>query len=422
MKSDKFDRKIIAARPDGYRSNTLFTDAVMAKVRSGEILSSSVRNMNVTKKETFMMRFKHLPTFAIVAIIIASILVVSGGAYAAYQLLWPKPEVHISEPKTSASGRKEVDISSAKCGKPNYTDGYELKRNATITIDEVPMVVKAHCELDAIDTWANKTFPNSADHMPFDTREPFDMTHIWTSMATHIKSRSSSDITFVGLAKYNQTDSTFNVTSNTRFIADGHDVAASAISADDPVVYITSESSHITPDAGCNGQHCSMSSSDLVKKLVAVVKLSMPFQYYDQFAWQSLAERIVCMGNPDEKCLTGYVAGVDLYQGSPEVKMGESEMREIQGVVTEIGRLSITVRASSGALYTFATPTDIVSAYNSNRAAQYYNNLMVNVGSTLSVTYVEKIVQHEKSIPASSLQSVVLRGEIISKGDPLKSY
>jgi len=97
-------------------------------------------------------------------------------------------------------------------------------------------------------------------------------------------------------------------------------------------------------------------------------------------------------------------------------------MKEIQGVVTELGGLSITVRASSGTLYTFATPTDIVAAYNNGRAAQYYNNLTVNVGSTLSITYAEKVGQHEKSLPASSLQSVVLRGEIISKGDQLKSY
>jgi len=295
MKLDKFDRKIIAARPDGYHSSTRFTDAVMAKIRNGEILSSSVRNMNVTKKETFMMKFKHLPTFAIIAIIIASTLVVSGGAYAAYQLLWPKPEVRLSEPKTSASGRKEVTISFAQCGKQSLASGYELKKNAPITIDEVPMVVKAHCELDAISTWANKEFPHDDGHQPPEMMKAFDRTMLWTSMATHIKSRNDSTLTFAGLTKYHQADTVLEATSKTRYIADGHDVAASAITADDPVVYITSEFSHITPDAGCNAMHCSMSSTPAVKTLVAVVKLSQPFQYYDQLAWQSLAERMACM-------------------------------------------------------------------------------------------------------------------------------
>lgn len=422
MKLDKLDRKIIAARPDGYRSSTHFTDAVMAKVRSGEILSSSVRKMNVTKKETFMMKFKHLPAFAIIAIVVASILLVSGGAYAAYQLLWPKPEVRLSEPKTSASGRKEVDISFAQCGKPNFVAGYELKANATITIDEVPMVVKAHCELDTIEAWGNDTFTSTTQKRPYDMNEEFDSTTVRASMATHIKSRLDSEVTFVGLTKYGQADKTYSVTSKTRFIADGHEVVASAISNDDPVAYITTEASHATPEPGCNSQHCSFSSSVPVSTLVAVVKLSMPFQYYDQFAWQSLAERRACMGNASEECLTGYVAGVDLYQGNPLPKAGEVDMREVQGVITKIEGASITLRGSSGSLYTVTAPTDIIAVYNSQKAAQYYNNQTVKVGSTLSVSYVEKVNQHAKTIPASSLQSVILRAEIIGKSDPLEAY
>jgi hypothetical protein len=284
MKFDELDKKLIVSRPDKYKSSSRFTDAVMTRLTNNEIFSLSIRNMNVTKQETFMTRIKHLPAFAIIAIVIASLMIVSGGAYAAYQLLWPKPNVHVSEPVTSVSGRKEVAISLAQCGKTNLASQYELKKNAPITIEEVPMVIKAHCELNAIGTWADKAFPHDG---PFTTDKEHDNTHLSVSMATHIKSKDNSSITFAGLTKYNQTDTTLGVTPSTRFIADGHDVTANIITPNDPVIYVTSD----VPNSDCNEEHCSISSTQPIKTLVAVVKLSLPFQYYDQFAWQSLKER-----------------------------------------------------------------------------------------------------------------------------------
>ena len=424
MRLDDFDRKIIAARPSDYPANTHFVDEVMMSIKSNEILSSSVRKMNVTKKETFIMRLKHLPALAIIAIAIASILIVSGGAYAAYQLLWQKPEVNVSRPKISSSGRKEVAISFAQCGSSKLAEGYELKKNATITIDEVPMVVKAQCELGAISTWARKTFPNDDNnpHAPLSTMQPSDSTTLWTSMATHIKSQDTSSITFTGLTKYTQKDTVFNKTSKIRFIADGKDVAAEAITANDPVVYITSNASHMTPNKDCNEQHCSIPSTTPVVTLLAVVKLSMSFEHYDQLAWQSLAERTTCMGNPGEDCLVGYAAGVDIYQGSAAPKNGESQMKEIQGIVTEINGTSLKIRSSSGAIFDITAPTDVIGAYNTKRASQYYNNQTVKVGSTLVVAYVESLEKHTRVISPSDLRSITLRMEIVGKSDPLTSY
>lgn len=417
MKDLRFDALIVASRPAHHHADKQFTDKVMRSLPSSEILSSSIRRMNVTKKETFMTKIKRLPAFALVAIVLGAALLVSGSAYAAYQLLWQKPEVHVSAPTKSISGRDEVAISLKQCGDSRLASRYELKRNATITVDQVEGVVKARCELDTIGTWAQKEFgtPGNSRMKPGVTT-PYDSEYVDLSMATHIKNRDTSSITFVGLSKYNQPDKTLALNDGVRYFADGKEVKANTITENDPIVVITRYRQRMTPEEGCNEMHCGISGALLGEDLLAVVKLSLPFENYDQFAWQSLTERADCAGNPNDSCLTGYIGGIDLYNGAGPTGMDGKEMREIQGVVTELKGTSVVIKSSSGTLFTITTPRDVVSLYNANRASQY-NNQTVKIGSAISVTYIENTAEHSKILQGDMLLSVYLRTEMVGKSD-----
>ncbi|HEY8992760.1 MAG TPA: hypothetical protein VIM37_02820 [Candidatus Microsaccharimonas sp.] len=426
MKDLHIDALIAAARPKESRKNPDFTEKVMTAVRSTEILSSQIRKTSVNKKETLFMKLRHLPKFAVVAIAIGALLLVSGSAFAAYQLLWPKPEVHVSQPTTSASGRKEVAISFAQCGSTTLASRYELKSNATITIDAVPMVLKAHCELDAIGAWADTTFPHDGPGMGIGTggsvMAEHDSTFVSVSAATHVKAKDAQSITFEGLTKYNQTDKTMPTTSETRYIVDGHDVAADKVQAGDAVAYVTSSVAHYTPSSTCTATTCSMTGKTVSSTLVAVVKLDQPFQYYDQLAWQSLSEVTVCSGNPDDTCTAGYGGAIDLYNGNAVFKDNSDQMKEIQGVVTELDGLSTVIRSTSGTLFTIVTPTDVVSTYNTQKASRYYNNQVVSIGSTVFARYVESSDLHSQTITGDQLISFQLSLELVGKSDPIKAY
>jgi len=424
MKHARFDALIIAARPQNYSINTTFSDTVMSTLRSSEGLSGHVRHKSVNKKQTLFMRFRHLPKLAVIAIAVGALLLVSGTAFAAYQLLWPKPEVQVSQPTTSVNGRQQVGISLEKCGSSTLASGYELKSNATITIDQVPSVVKAHCELDAIGTWADATFPQDKKFASFNNAKEYDSVRTNTSMATHIQSRDASSITFTGLTKYNQEDRTLPITSKTRFVSNGVEVTAKDITANDPVVYITSEVTHMTKNPDCTPTHCGYSGTQASTELLAVVKLSQPFEAYDQFAWQSLSEVERCLGNPQDVCLTGFVGGIDLFTGtaaSADLNKGTT-MKQIQGVVTKLDGTTTTIRSSSGTLFTLKTNTDFVSEYNTKRAQQYYKGLTVKVGSSLNISYVEQTNEHTRTLGPEHLQSVQLQTEIVGKSDPAKAY
>ena len=420
MKKPSIEQRILAARPTPTNQNTNFTDSVMQKITEREIISSQFRRTNVNQKETFMMKLRNVHKPALIAIALAVSLATAGTAYAVYQL-WLKPEIQVSSPTTSSTGRQQVSITYSQCGDTSKAAGYELKKNATITAEQIPQVVQARCELDAITTWANKEYGDGSKEIEATKAKPYDRKSVDVSMATNIATKQASSITFKGLAKYNQSDETFDTSSSTKYIADGKEVPATSISSSDSVVYVVERVIAMTPSEGCNNSNCSFSGVPKNNKLLAVVKLSLPFESYDQLAWQSLAERMSCYGNPKDNCLTGYVGGIDIMTGNYTPPKG-SIGKDIQGTITAINGKSFTLQSSSGTQFTFAAPTDIIGTYNTTRASQYYNNLTVKVGSNLSVRYNEPENMHSKNLPASSLVSVSLQIETVRKSDPAEAY
>jgi len=424
MKDSQFEAKLVAAKPVNYASNAEFTDTVMDSIQSSEILSSWVRKMSVNKKETFIMKFKHLPRIAIIAIALGALVVVSTGAYAAYQLLWQKPEASVSKPTTSQSGRKEVSLLFSQCGTQYSPERYELKRDATITADQIENVVKAQCELQTINEWAETTYGGklSDGSYSLDSKSQA-MRHPGVSLATHIKSISESSITFSGQSKYNTQDTTLDVPKNMRYIANGTDVTSTQFKPGDTVVYVTSQGTRQTPKEDCTTDACrEFGEYFTTHALIAVIKLNRPFDDYDQSAWQSLTELSVCQGNKEDLCLGGYSGSIDLYMNTKSQDFKEKIIsKEIQGVITELNGKNFKIKSSSRSIYTVTTPSDIVSYFNNNKSADY-NNQKIKIGSTLSVRYNEKETEHTKTIDVDKVFWVTVKLEIVKKGDPVKLY
>lgn len=417
MRDLNFDALLLAAKPDRYPRDTRFTDAVMQKVKRSEILSSAVRKMDVNKKETFIMRFKHLPRIAIVAIALGTLVIASTGVYAAYQLLWAKPEVRVIESRTSVSGRDEVLLSASGCDTTSSTR-YELKKGATIKSDRISAIVQARCELQAIESWAqqsygDQTMPDLDGLEP--SSKPVRQTIVVTSMATHLQTKQGNSLTFAGLDKYGWPENTLKADKNVKYIVDGKNSTADQINEGDVVAYVAT--GNITMTRNQDGSFDTDNNSDRI--LVAVIKLSMPFEDYDQFAWQSLSERETCYGNPNDDCIAGG-GSIDLYMGGGNAGVSDATiMKEIQGIVVGLDGNKTSIRSSSGTIFTVTTPTDVISDYNTNKAERYYNNQKVMMGSSVSVQYAEDKDVHATEISAAYMRFQI---ELVSKGDPVRAY
>lgn len=412
MNYSDLERKIIAARPHTSAANRRFTDAVMANITTPEIFTHQIRSMNVTNKETFMMKLKHLPKLAVVAIALGALLIISGTAYATYQLLWTKPSVTLDHLTTSPSGREEALLITKDCG--SFTaQRYELKKNATITADRIPAIVQAQCELRAIDTWAQDIYGQS--HMPdVDGSASYTYTHAMVSMATHLQRAQGDEVTFAAYDKYGIPAVTLKTSPSVTYIVNGKEANASALHEGDVVAYVTTSTIVMTKNE--NGGYSGSGMPE--HTLVAIVKLSMPFADYDQFAWQSLSERQTCYGNPTEHCIAGS-ASIDLYMGGTPALSEGTIMKELQGVVTAIDGATVSLKGSSGTVYHVTTPTDVIKSYNDTKASQYYNNQKVTIGSSISVNYSEREDAHSTTINAAYMRFMI---ELVSKGDPVKAY
>jgi hypothetical protein len=412
MKYNNFERKLIASRPHDYVANQAFADRVMEKINNPEILGTQMRSMNVTKKETFMTKLKHLPKLAVVAIVLGALLILSGTAYATYQFFWAKPSVHLDQLTTSTSGREEAILSTKECG-PLAAQHYELKNGATITADRIPAIVEAQCELKSIDTWAQSVYQDVSTPQPKDG-SPYDETFVRVSMATHLQAIQKDSVTFAAIDKYAMPAQSFATSPSVKYIVNGKEDKQSSIHTGDVVAYVVTSKLHLTQtkDGGYSG------GGMPAQTLVAVVKLSMPFEDYDQLAWQSLAERSPCIGNPDENCIAGG-ASIDLYMGGNSKIPEGTTMKEIQGVVTALDGRTVSIKASSGTIYRVTTPTDVITDYNVNKAAQHYNNQKVVIGSSIDVNYNEAPDAHATDINASYMRFMI---ELVSKGDPVKAY
>lgn len=423
MKDNKLEAFIIASRDEKIRGNETFTNSVMKKISSTEIISPLVRTMSTNKKESFFMKLSHLPKFAIIAIALGSLVVLSGTTYAAYKLLWEKPEVTVSQPEKSASGRDAVSLLFSQCGKDDMPAKYELKKGATITPDRIAAIVSAQCELKAINEWAMTTYAQGENGTFGDAR-----THEipMVSLARQIQAVGSDSITFAALQGYGYPEETFETSKDVRYIANGEVVKKSSFKPNDVVAYVSLSKTVQTPKDQCTTDACrEFGEYRGVQRIVALVKLDKPLQDYDQRAWQSLTELSPCIGNPSDYCLGGYSGSIDVYRGdlqnSPSRPNGDIITKQIEGTVTDIRGATFTIKATSGTLFTINAPKDVIGDFNTNKSAAYNNERIAN-GSTLSIRYWESKDAHNKTISGNTIQKIDLKIEVVSKGDQIKPY
>lgn len=424
MKPYTIEQLCIAAAPTASKIDLTFTDSVMGRIRHARQLpfKQAVLRVQPTNKQGLFARLRHLPKFAVVLLAIVALIIASTTVYAAY-LLWPKPHASVSKPTANGTGRLQLEVSFDQCGDQRTPKKeYELKQGAPITPDQIPQIIQAHCELDAIGTWAKKVFPDP-DAPQFKQGvpiKPYDSVHVEVWFAAHIRAHSDTSITLEGQPKYGLPDKTFAVSAQTTYVADGKKVARQALKTGDVVVSVLRQTIHMVPRADCDDKHCSMSSTEMHEELLAVVKLDLPFEAYDQIAWQSLAEREPCPGNEADSCVSN--GSIDLFMGNASIPLhGTKVYKRIQGKLLQQSGNSFSIVTASGRTFTFTMDSDIIGSFNTHRSSDY-NNLVIVPGDTIQVDYIEDKATHSQTIVQKDISMIREELELVRKADPIKKY
>lgn len=424
MKND-LSLLLIAARPDMYDSRIEFTDKVMSAIQSTEILSTRMRKMNVNKKETFIMKLRHLPTFVVIAIALGAVLLLGGTTYAIYKTLWKEPTVTVQKPITNQFGRTQVIASLENCGDQSAAATFEIKSGSTLDPSEIHKILQARCEMDIIRNWSGANMLGAGG-----SRQPVEgtSTAVMTMMSPVASKIVSIDATSLALTgdEYNTPKDPLALTAETQYIVDNQLSTVDKLMPSDAVVYVEEITSQVVTKKTPTGY--SSGGSPISRKTTHVVKVDLPFEYYGPSKQNQIAQREACSGNPQDSCVQ--TASVDLYEAPNTVILKPdpldknkftNEMRSVQGVLTEYNGSTLKIKSSSGRLFTLETPSDIVANFNDNRSSNY-NNTKVEVGDLIIVSYIVDKTYTSLSLNSSHIISINLGLSLIYKSDPIKKY
>ncbi len=406
------DRIIIDARPAGYPVNRAFTDRVMSAVASTEILSQHVRKMSVNKKETLIMRLRHLPRLATIAVAIGTLAVLAGTAYAIVHTITSRAPVSITESGENEFGRQQLKVSFDGC-KTQKDEGttYELKRGSNLTLEDGARVLQAHCETDSIREWLSKDMQIKDDPATF----PVAGLSLWTDK---IQAITNSNLQLK--------NRDLPLRSDTRVVESGKVVDKNNLKVGDAIMYFDPSSPDIYP------------KKDFISKAVIIFRLRLDVKYYGLELQSYVNARAACMSNLALTCLISNSINqttLNVTAGRAQQSLSETRAtKNLQGKVMSYDANSIRLDVGKGLLYTVQTPRNVIDQYNQSTvygltsfdsiyAKTDPEDLKIKIGDSLDVYYLEAESESTRTLSWDQVLTVNLMVERTVKDlDVLQKY
>lgn len=363
---DDIEKRIIAAQPLA-RGKSEFVARTMLAVKQAktrETFFHALRNTNMTKK-SLLTKLKHLPGIMVAAIVIGALLFVSGTAYAAYKL-WLSPGARIKSVEQKF-GRDQALIDMKNCNSYQGKVQVEINDDKSGSPDEAAKGLVAHCEIEAIQSWAIKDLSEDPSSVLF----PFTINDIKYQQ--------------VSVSNPYKDTRTFNLNDATPIVFKGDIVKLSSLSKGDAVAIVVSGPK---------------------KELRALVKLSYPVRYYYSPNLQnSYHTRHECYGNPNSSCIN--LPSLDVLRdgeggANPDTR---GEARLIQGRLTSYTETQFKLQSTSGEIYTVYTSTNIMGIFN---AGNPYGDIMIEKDDVLEVRYSQTSGDNPKEIQPTQYHTVQL--------------
>lgn len=409
MKDERFNAVIVAARPDMYKVDTSFTDAVMVAVSAGEIMTSFVRKTSGTKKETLFMKLRHLPKFAIVILAICALFVAAGTTYAVVETVKKLNAVTIDSSGKNEFGREQLQVSFDSCEEERKRGTtYELKQDSGLSAEDGAKVLQARCEIDVIAAWVE----HDEQSMQLLNNGPYSIPG--RVMSFFPESVRKIEVISEASIKFERDEAPFPASG--RVVVDNQMVGRDVLKPGDSVFYFNPSfraGRGVTPaTAPADG--------------VAVFKLALEKRYYGLDLQSYVKTRSACQGNPSLTCLKAsninHVILMVTRGGSLPPEPAGMVERDLQGRVVSYTDTSIVLDAGGGKLYTVHTPRNVIQKYNTSTVyglAAYDNiysktdpeELKIRAGDILGIGYIEQTDVYSTDIPWERLGGVELMVE-----------
>lgn len=384
---NSYEYKLIAARPDDIRTNTLFTDRVITR------LSASPSSRVLSLRHSRM---------ALAALVIAILALATGSVYAIASL-WQHTQVNLT-PSTSESGRRAYDVQSQNCTNNSVAANakIELKNSKKLTDSQVVSAVSAMCEYAAIGGWVQSTWPSDFTHL--DNQTPNYVSHsVYYELSEPSVVSSVSSNTISATTMYG-TKLDKSLPSDVRIVSDGKDTRLQSIKPGGMVAIVSQFTVDEKNDSNCTPSSCtrSIENSKRTEKIVAVVGLS--YDATDYTNGKAIIAMTPCDNNPVDTCAHPDTETVFFRQGHDTV--AHDNMQSTAGRLLSYDHTQFVILTSSGRRVTVHTDHDIFASF---AASKYSDGFTVATGDMLEVSYGH--YQHEylaTDIPGDNLLMVLL--------------
>lgn len=415
MKKTSFEAQLIAAAPSNNAVDRHFTDKVMQKIHLMQMAAESVDSTDASRQPLFA-KLRHLPRFAIVVLAIALLTLLGGSAYALYKTLWEQPNVTTGMPTTNQLGRKQFTASLEHCGDQNLEATFEVKAGNTLDPAEISKILQARCELEVIRNWSGENNPQpGASQKPTAGISQSSMVMVYPT-AGKVASINGTSLSLTG--DQHLPTEPLPLNKETQYVVGNSPATQDQIHTGDSVLFVENIALKQTTTETKPGQY-NTTGIPTAHTITYVIKLDLPFEYYNSAKQNQVAERQACSGNPQDSCVQTQL--VDLYSPSGMTKPGSGTAHIVQGIITELNGKTMKMQSSSGRVFTLTTPSDIVTDFNQHKSS-LYDNTKVAVGDLLQVSYLANKNSSDLELDSSRIISIQLALSVVQKNDSVQKY
>ncbi len=390
------DILLASAVPDSYfKTNTTFTQKVMANLHKPETFASQLRKTNTPPKRNVFMKLRQLPATALVLVALASFATLGGAVYAAVKFA---PDlIEIIDKSINKQGHTEYSVPAfAQCAPESLIQikNFQLAKDApNLSDDEVKKILQAKCELRWLEKFVRDTWPAYGTHKEWQNGDDIFYTRV--DVLGALQSASPNTVTLSHDYGYDGEKKTIEYarygSEEIKAFTTGKEISLNDIKQGDTVFSVLRVTEKYYQPR--NGQDTNATPLGIV----GVIKLNLPAKYYGGMQ-NYLIEVPQCIGNSDEVCPE--VVGPHIYPENLEAMREWEDFHEgyyitrlISGEVTKIDGDSLIIKSRSNKLYHVALPAGSVAKYNTELAPKAQqalgSNTTLTLGSTVQAIYYQ---------------------------------
>jgi len=370
------EQQLIAAG-EGKGTNESFINRTMEKIKTAEA-SNLFSTALMPSKSSFFQRFLRLPKYAMMGVIFGVCALISGTAYAAYDL-WISPSAQVRSVENKY-GRDQALIDLKNCSGSNAKVSIEITNNSDGTAEGAADSVLARCEIQAIQSWAIQ----SLRVQPSDVRTGLTVTAVSDASITAQFGDASAG-----------KPTTYQVHTDTPIIFQGKAIRLKDFRKGDAAIVVTTDG------------HTAR----------AIIKLSLAPKYYaSDEVNNDYHDRETCYGNAPASCIN--LPNLDVLrsgEGGANPDYPGTENLEIQGKLISYTLSTFILAATDGTRYMVHTDSDIISAFNNNNPYNTQGSVVIAPGDVLMVTYEQSKDDNPKDIQANQYHAIQLMLQGYSK-------